>query len=61
MNVLSSGVNDTPAPPLTHEVRFLPNPNNQPKASGGLMLRPVSVPVLSKHPLGMSYVTYLEK
>ncbi|XP_054883626.1 mitochondrial mRNA pseudouridine synthase TRUB2 [Poeciliopsis prolifica] len=48
---LLKGVNDTPAPPLPHEVRFLPNPNKQPEAPGGLMLRPVSVPVLSKHPL----------
>ncbi|KAM4740555.1 pseudouridylate synthase TRUB2, mitochondrial [Anableps anableps] len=48
---LLKGVNDTPAPPLPHEVRFLSSPNHEPEAAGGLTLRAAAVPVLSKHPL----------
>lgn len=49
----TSGLNAAPSQPLPHEVRLLAQPRHESEASKGLTVSAVSVPVLSKHPLGM--------
>ena len=53
------GLNATPSQPLPQEVRFLPQPGSETEAPKGLTLSVASVPVLSKHPLGMCLLSHL--
>lgn len=48
---LLKGVNATPSPPISQEVRFLAQPVSETEEPKGLTLSAASVPVLSKHPL----------
>lgn len=52
--VIFLGVNATPVQPPPHEVRFLLQSGGETEAATGLTLTASSVPMLSKHPLGMS-------
>lgn len=46
-------LNAAPSQPLPRNICFLTQADSKTEASGGLTLRTASLPVLSKHPLGM--------